>query len=87
MSGFANPRCDDCGRFAALSNGASSAMMFDFVAMEPSYDHLRCASCTSKLGPVRSNARPSNGDMTPYETCTLSQPPVSSQDQQVTKGE
>jgi hypothetical protein len=73
MSGglFTNPRCNDCGRFATLANGASSAMQFDFVAMEPSYDHLRCASCTAKLGPVRSNARPSNGDMTPYQTVTL----------------
>lgn len=76
MSGglFTNLRCDDCGKFANLTNGASSAMMFDFVAMEPSYDHLRCASCTVKLGPVHSNARPSNGDMTPYETATALSP-------------
>lgn len=70
MSGglLSNPRCDDCGRFASLSNGASSAMIFDFASMCPDYDHVRCASCTARLGPVHSNARPSNGDMTPYET-------------------
>ncbi len=69
---FDNPRCDDCGRYSGLHSGASSAMMFDFVAMEPSYDHLRCAACTVKLGPVRSNARPADGNMTPYETVTSS---------------
>lgn len=65
---FSQSRCDDCGRFATLDQGASSAMIFDFVAMCPSYDHLRCRSCTEKLGRVRSNAKPSNGDMAPYET-------------------
>ena len=64
----ANGKCDDCGRFANYSGGASSARMFDFVAMEPSYDHLRCAACTEKLGPIHSNARPANGDMSPYES-------------------
>lgn len=70
MSGslFSQLRCDDCGRFASLSNGASSAMIFDFVAMCPDYEHLRCAACTARLGPIRSNARPSSTDMTPYET-------------------
>jgi hypothetical protein len=66
--GFSITRCDDCGRFASLSGGASSAMMFDFVAMCPDYERLRCADCTERLGPVHSNARPSNGDMSPYET-------------------
>ena len=67
---FDNPRCDDCGRYSGLHSGASSAMIFDFVAMEPSHEHLRCAACTKKLGPVHSNARPANGDMKPYETVT-----------------
>jgi len=70
MSGglFSPLRCDDCGQFATPANGASSAMIFDMVAMCPDYDHLRCPKCTAKLGPVRSNARPSNGNMQPYET-------------------
>ena len=27
----------------------------------------RCRKCTADKGPVRSNARPHDGDMTPYE--------------------
>lgn len=61
-------KCDDCGRFMQLSGGASSAMIFDFANMQPDYDHTRCSKCTSRLGPVRSNARPSGGDMTPYQS-------------------
>lgn len=61
-------RCDDCGRFMSLSGGASSARMYDFVAMEPSYDHARCRKCTETIGPVQSNARPANGDMSPYQS-------------------
>lgn len=67
---FDNPKCDDCGRYSGLHSGASSAEIFDFVAMCLSHQHLRCARCTKKLGPVRSNARPANGDMSPYETVT-----------------
>lgn len=59
--------CSDCGKFMSLSNGASSAMQFDFVAMEPSYDHMRRRNCTALMGPVQSNARPHNGDMSPYQ--------------------
>lgn len=65
---FDNPRCDDCGRYSVLHSGASSAMIFDFVNMCPSHERLRCAACTKKLGPVHSNARPADGDMTPYES-------------------
>lgn len=65
---FSNLRCDDCGRFTLLTGGVSSAMIFDFVAMCPDYEHARCPACTESLGPVKSNARPSNGDMTPYQT-------------------
>ena len=61
-------RCTDCGRFMVLAGGASSARMYDFVAMEPSHDHFRCAECTKRLGPVCSNARPYNGDMRPYQS-------------------
>lgn len=63
--------CHDCGRFMALIGGASSARMFDFAAMEASHDHFRCRVCTAKLGPVHSNARPSDGDMRPYESVHL----------------
>ena len=62
-------RCDDCGRFMdCTASGASTAYQYDFVAMECTHEHWRCPSCTARLGPVRSNARPHNGDMTPYET-------------------
>jgi hypothetical protein len=42
--------------------------MYDMTAMELSHEHYRCASCTVKLGPVHSNAKPANGDMAPYES-------------------
>ena len=62
-------RCDDCGRFMdCTASGSSTAYMYDFVAMECIYEHWRCHSCTARLGPIRSNAKPHNGDMTPYET-------------------
>jgi hypothetical protein len=62
-------RCDDCGRFMdPTASGSSSARMYDFVAMECDYEHWRCSSCSARLGQIRSNARPHNGDMTPYET-------------------
>jgi len=62
-------RCDDCGRFMKTADsGASTAYQYDFVKMECSYEHWRCPSCTARFGPIRSNARPNNGDMTRYET-------------------
>ena len=61
-------KCNDCGRFMVLDGGASSARMYDFVAMEATHDHFRCASCTVKLGPAHSNARPHDGDMRPFES-------------------
>lgn len=64
----ATGKCDDCGRFMKLADGASSARQYDFVAMECVYDHYRCAKCTKELGPVFSNARPSNGDMSPFQS-------------------
>lgn len=63
-----NGKCDDCGRFMKYEGGASSADIFDFIAMECIETRTRCASCTSQLGPLPSNARPANGDMRPYET-------------------
>lgn len=68
MSLFTNPKCDDCGRFTSTSKGASTADIFDFVAMGHDHTRVRCAGCTQKLGPVQSNARPANGDMSPYQT-------------------
>ena len=64
-----NAKCDDCGRFMNCeASGSSTARKYDLVAMECIYDHWRCPSCTSRLGPVHSNARPNNGNMTPYES-------------------
>lgn len=65
---FSATRCDSCGRFAVLTGGASTAMMFDMVGMCPDHEAARCGACTRKLGPVQSNARPANGDMTPYQS-------------------
>lgn len=60
--------CDRCNRVVFLNErGASWANTYDFVAMEPKSELMRCARCTRKVGPVRSNARPSNGDMSPYQ--------------------
>lgn len=61
-------KCTDCGRYMSLAGGASSARMFDFVAMEPRYDHFRCVRCTEHLGAVCSNARPHDGNMSPYQS-------------------
>jgi len=58
-----NCKCDDCGRFMSCTPEASWAVKYDFVAMEPKYEHWRCKRCTSELGEVASNARPHNGDM------------------------
>ena len=60
----ADSRCDDCGRF--MSKG-SWADIYDFVALCCDYQHFRCARCTEKLGPALSNAKPHNGDMSPYQ--------------------
>ena len=67
MGELSTDRCNDCGRFMQLCNGASSATMYDMVGMQPSHDHWRCPSCTKTLGPIESNARPANGDMSPYQ--------------------
>ncbi len=65
----ADMRCDDCGRFMNPEHsGASTAIIYDFAAMEPSYEHLRCPPCSARLGPIHSNATPYNGDMSRYET-------------------
>lgn len=61
-------RCDRCNRVVFLNErGATWANTYDFVAMEPKDELLRCARCSRKAGPVRSNARPANGDMRPYQ--------------------
>lgn len=63
----ANGKCDDCGRFMKFDERATWANKYDFVAMECIYEHFRCGRCTELLGPVLSNARPYNGDMSPYQ--------------------
>ena len=61
------PRCWDCGRFGRW-DGSSSAAIYDLVLMELSHEHWRCRACTSKIGPVESNAKPADNDLTPYQS-------------------
>jgi hypothetical protein len=69
-------RCDDCGRFLdPHATGVSSAVIYDLIALEPSYEHIRCQACTEKLGPTHSNACPADGDMSKYETINLCDAP------------
>lgn len=59
-------RCDDCGRFMT-PDGASWAAIYDMIGLELRHEHKRCATRTAKHGPVQSNARPRDGDMSPYQ--------------------
>lgn len=60
--------CDRCARRVFMSERkASWADTFNFVAMEPESELVRCSRCTRKAGRLRSNARPANGNMAPYE--------------------
>lgn len=61
-------KCHDCGRFMGMAGGASTAAMYDMIGMQLDYEHFRCAECTKKLGPVQTNARPSDGDLSPYQS-------------------
>lgn len=67
-------RCDSCHKFASYK-GATYASMFDFAAMECSFEAMRCAGCTVRLGPVKSNARPCDGDTTRWEWSASEEPP------------
>lgn len=65
---FSHHNCDVCGRFVSIeAPGVSLAEIFDFVGMQPDHTRIHCPSCTSRIGPAQSNARPANGDMSPYE--------------------
>jgi len=46
---------------------ATWANTYDFVRMEPKDELIRCSRCSRRDGPALSNARPSNGDMRPYQ--------------------
>lgn len=63
-------KCDDCGRFMTTEKGASSASIYSFnpQSLGLDYEHMRCRSCSEKMGPVQSNAQPHDGDMTKYQT-------------------
>jgi phage FluMu protein Com len=63
-------QCDDCGKFTSVAkgSGASYARIYDFVAMGLDRERIRCPKCTEHLGPVQSNARPHNCDMSSYQT-------------------
>jgi len=60
-------KCDCCGRFMKCADGASWAEIYDMVGMGLDHEILRCAECTQRLGPAESNARPYDGNMTPYQ--------------------
>jgi len=64
------PKCDDCGRF--MSSVGSSAAIYDFASCGLDHEHFRCVPCTEKIGPVQSNARPHDGDMSPYQRTSTS---------------
>jgi rubredoxin len=64
MSGY---RCNDCGRFFRPSERATWAEIYDMVGYGLDHERHRCETCTLRYGPVRSNARPYNGDMRSYE--------------------
>lgn len=59
-------RCDNCAKFAR-PNGGSFATIWDFVGMGLDHEQFRCGPCTERLGPAQSNARPADGDMSPYQ--------------------
>jgi len=63
-------KCDDCGKFMSADlRGVSWAELYDFnpAAYGLDHTHYRCRKCTKKFGAVESNAKPANGDMTPYQ--------------------
>lgn len=57
--------CDICGRF--VGRGGSWAHKYDMVAMGLSHEAYRCRSHTRSVGPIQSNARPHDSDMSPYQ--------------------
>ena len=63
------PRCVSCGQWTGASY--SWAMIFTFPTMDdcggPDGEVFHCDKCTKIHGPATSNARPSNGDMRPYQ--------------------
>jgi len=68
-------KCDDCGRFMNPTDaGTSIADIYDMAYMELAYEHYRCCQCTTRLGPVPSNAYPLNGDMSRYQTLVTCKP-------------
>lgn len=59
--------CATCGRFFKSGPGCSWAAMYDMVHMQLNCEVIQCDSCTTKYGPLHSNAKPADGDMSPYE--------------------
>ena len=60
--------CSRCGRFMSKGTWAN---IYDFVAMELSHEIQHCQKCTDSGFPALSNARPYNGDMSPYQGIML----------------
>lgn len=58
-------KCDDCGKF--MGKPGSWAEIYDFVGMQLDHTHFRCERCTEHLGPVETNAKPWNGDLSSYQ--------------------
>lgn len=62
--------CDRCGQFVGYHQpGSSYAEIYSFDPGSFGLDRevFRCPSCTLRHGPVHSNARPANHDMSPYQ--------------------
>jgi hypothetical protein len=44
-------KCDNCGRFMVLRDGASWKLIYSGVLPEPDHEIYRCCACVAKLGP------------------------------------
>lgn len=60
-------RCDKCGKFIKWQSRYSWATIYSFPHGGIEGDVFRCEADTKKYGPVKSNAKPYNDDMSPYQ--------------------
>lgn len=62
-----NMKCDICGKFIKFKTMYSWAIIYSFPYGGIEKDVFRCETDTQKYGPVQSNAKPYNNDMSPYQ--------------------
>jgi hypothetical protein len=60
-------QCQVCGHFMRCDRGASWANIYEFPNGGLDREILRCSSCTEIVGEAQSNARPHDGNMSPYQ--------------------